>query len=212
MGIFIEFRIQIAVEFFKYFDQNFGWKCSCSWLRNSYGILQEFWSEYWWESLVAIRWQQNSYGIHQEFWSECWWETLVANTSDDFGIRLAFWSEFCLEMKLLIFWSEFQSEKDFLKNSAVICFSLYEKLINFREEDVIWILRKIRWIRNSSSILIRILLGNFRGKFIRWIKKSSRISIRILVGNSAAADCGIPIEFWLQFQLHLNGAKSADCV
>ena len=27
-----------------------------------------------------------------------------------------------------------------------------------------------------------------------------------------AADCGIPMEFWLEFQLILNGAKSADCV
>ena len=47
--------------FFKNFDQNSGWKCSCSWLWNSYGILQEFWLEYWWENLGA-------------------------NTSDDFGI------------------------------------------------------------------------------------------------------------------------------
>ena len=47
--------------FFKKFDQNSGWKCSCSWLRNSYGILQEFWLEYYWENLGA-------------------------NTSDDFGI------------------------------------------------------------------------------------------------------------------------------
>ena len=41
------------------------------------------------------------------------------------------------------------------------------------------------------------------------LKNSSRISIIILVGN--AADCGIPMEFWLEFQLILNGAKSADC-
>ena len=29
-GDFIEFRIQMAVEFFKNFDQNSGLKCSCS--------------------------------------------------------------------------------------------------------------------------------------------------------------------------------------
>ena len=36
----------------KNFDQNSGWKCSCSWLQNSHGILQEFWLEYWWEELT----------------------------------------------------------------------------------------------------------------------------------------------------------------
>ena len=78
---------------------------------------------------------------------------------------------------------------------------------------------RIRWPQNSCEILqgfrselIRILVGNFSGQYIRWIKNSSRISIRILVVNAAAADCGIPMEFWLEFQLILNGAKSADCV
>ena len=73
---------------------------------------------------------------------------------------------------------------------------------------------RIRWPQISCEILqlfrselIRILVGNFSG-----IKNSSRILIRILVGNAAAADCGIPMEFWLEFQLILNGAKSADCV
>ena len=41
---------------------------------------------------------------------------------------------------------------------------------------------------------------------------SSRISIRILVGNTAAADCGIPMEFWLELQMILNGAMSADYI
>ena len=57
-------------EFLKNFDQNSGWKCSCSWLENSYGIFQEFWSEY-----------------H-------WWESLVANTSDNFIILWKIQSEF----------------------------------------------------------------------------------------------------------------------
>ena len=83
-------------------------------------------------------------------------------------------------------------------------------MISFRKEYVIRILQKIRWQQNSSRILIRILVGNFSGKYIWWLKNSSRISIRILVGN--AADCRIPMEFWLEFQLIINGAKSADCV
>ena len=73
-GYFIEFRTQMAVELFKNFDQNSGWKCSCSWLKNSHGILQEFRSEYWWETLVAnnlmileffIHFDQNSFKM---FW------------------------------------------------------------------------------------------------------------------------------------------------
>ena len=172
----------------------------------------------------------------------------------------------------LIFWSEFQLVKYFLKNYAAISFCLLEKLrrchqnssktqmtVEFlwnssrilirilvgnlsgkyiswslsisikiplvncfwrivmsfvfayrkscRGEDFIRILKKIRWQQNSSRILIRILVGNFSGKYIR-LKNSSRI----LVGNAAAADCRIPMEFWLEFQLILNGAKSADCV
>ena len=70
---------------------------------------------------------------------------------------------------------------------------------------------KIRWQWNSSRVLIRILVGNFMGKYIRWLKNSSRFSIRILVGNTAAVDHGIPLEFWLEFLLIINSAKSADC-
>ena len=88
-----------------------------------------------------------------------------------------------------------------------------EFLWNFKE---FWLdlSSRIRWPQNSCEILqwsrselIRILMGNFSG-----IKNSPRISIRILVGNAAAADCRIPMEFWLEFQLILNGTKSADYV
>ena len=49
-------------------------------------------------------------------------------------------------------------------------------------------------------------MGNVSGKYIRGLWNSSRISIRPLVGNAAAADCRIPVEFWLDI------AKSGDCV
>ena len=70
---------------------------------------------------------------------------------------------------------------------CVICFCLQQKLINLIGEYVIRILQKIRWQRNSSRILNRILAWNFSDKCIRWLKNSSKILIRILVGN--AADC-----------------------
>ena len=46
--------------FFKNFDRNSGWKCS--WLLYSYGILHEFWLEYWWGNFRGkhIRWFCNS--------------------------------------------------------------------------------------------------------------------------------------------------------
>ena len=46
----------------------------------------------------------------------------------------------------------------------------------------------IRWLHNSSRILIRILFGNISGKYIQWLQNSLRISIRILVGNAAVAN------------------------
>ena len=70
---------------------------------------------------------------------------------------------------------------EFLQNYAAICFCLFEKFINFRGEERYHQNSSIRWQRNSSIILIRILIGSFRGKFIRWICNSSRILIRILV-------------------------------
>ena len=47
-------------------------------------------------------------------------------------------------------------------------------------------------------------------KYIGWLYNS----LRILVGNAAnpSDDCGIYLEFWLEFQLILNSAKSSDCV
>ena len=79
------------------------------WQQNSYGILQEFWSEYWWETLGAnIRWLKNFSRI----------SIRILNSSKHYIFRWLFWwfrnSEFWLEMKLLIFWSEFQLEKEFL--------------------------------------------------------------------------------------------------
>ena len=76
----------------------------------------------------------------------------------------------------------------------------------------------VEFFGNSSRILIRILVGTFRVKYItQRLTNSSRILIRILVEN--AADCRIPgnsWEFlwniWLEFQLIINSAKSADCV
>jgi hypothetical protein len=52
------------------------------------------------------------------------------------------------------------------------------------------------FLRNSSRILIRILVGNNNGKYINEVI----ILIRILVGNATnpADDCGIPLEFWLE--------------
>ena len=41
---------------------------------------------------------------------------------------------------------------------------------------------------------------------------SAKISIRILFENAAVADCGIPMEFWLELQLIPNSAISADYV
>ena len=67
------------------------------------------------------------------------------------------------------FWSEFQ----FLKNYAVICFCKWEKLTqNQMTVEILW---------TFSMILIRILMRSFRGKFIRWLCNSSRLLIRILV-------------------------------
>ena len=59
-------------------------------------------------------------------------------------------------------------------------------MISFRKEYVIRILQKIRWQQNSSRLLIRILVGNFSGKYIRWFWYSLSISIRILFGITAA--------------------------
>ena len=50
----------------------------------------------------------------------------------------------------------------------------------------------VEFFGNSSRILIRILVGTFRVKYItQRLTNSSRILIRILVENAAAADRGI---------------------
>jgi len=53
----------------------------------------------------------------------------------------------------------------------------------------------VEFFGNSSRILIRILVGTFRVKYItQRLTNSSRILIRILVEN--AADCRIPGNSW----------------
>ena len=42
---------------------------------------------------------------------------------------------------------------------------------------------KIRWLRNSSRILIKILVGNFSGKCIRWLWNFLRILTKILTNE-----------------------------
>ena len=97
------------------------------------------------------------------------------------------------------------SWKLFLKNYTVICFCLYKLLISGEKMSSEFFKKS-----DDSRILIRILVGTFSGKYIRWLTNSSRISIRILVGNAVAAGCGIPMEFWLEFHLIPDSAKSAD--
>ena len=38
------------------------------------------------ELFSRIRWSQNSYEILQGFWSEFWWPSIVSNNSDDYEI------------------------------------------------------------------------------------------------------------------------------
>ena len=47
-----------------------------------------FWNskKNWSEFFSKIRWPRNSYEILQEFWSEFWWQALVSNNSDDYQI------------------------------------------------------------------------------------------------------------------------------
>ena len=146
------------MESFKNFDQNTGGKCNGKyiwWFWNSLSIsirillrimqpfgffpvgkVDKFQGKIYHQN-PSIRWQLNFYGILQEFWSECWWETLVANTQE-FWIPWAFRSKFC-----------FQNQNfSIKKNYAIICFCLDK--INFKEEDVVWILQKIR-LQNFSK-------------------------------------------------------------
>ena len=53
---------------------------------------------------------------------------------------------------------------------------------------------------------------NTNGKLFLQIHDDLRILQEFQSEFAAAADCRIPMEFWLEFQLILNGAKSADCV
>ena len=100
-----------------------------------------------------IRWPQNSDEMFQEFRSEFWRPTSVSNHS-------------------ITGFNTIVSNKIELKGKTRILIR-----IQISYYAVIWNL-EILW--NSLMILIRILMGSFRGKFIRWRSNSSKISIRIL--------------------------------
>ena len=134
------------MEFFKNFDHNFdqnsGWKCSCSWLQNSHGILQEFWLEYWWEEPTPH--------MILEFFKQ-------------------FDPNFVWKWSCLFFDQNSSGKKNFWRIMKSFV-SPIKKLINCRGGDVIRIFKNqmaVEFLWNSSRILIRILVGKFRGKHLK---------------------------------------------
>ena len=109
------------------------------WQWNSYGVLQEFWSEYWWETLVVNRymWYWNSLRISMRLLSGN--EAVFINFRRKDVIR--FHQKFRWQQnysRILSVWETFVAihEVISLKNYAVINFWLR-------------ILQNIRWQRNS---------------------------------------------------------------
>ena len=126
--------------------------------------------------------------ILQEFWLEYWWEEPTPHMILEFFKQ--FDPNFVWKWSCLFFDQNSSGKKNFWRIMKTFV-SPIKKLINCRGGDV------IRIFKNQMAVEFLWEFLNFfdqstSGTSLRWLTNSSRILIRILVENAAAADRGIP--------------------